>query len=278
VVDDGAFDADDRAFAVDERTIQREGRAIEPLKSTGVVSPGAGVGESCAMHAERCASAGEVSLSLARTCAIVALGGRTSADRCAIAPSKSPDHVRNLATSGQTWSRSGMGSKLVVACTALSLMSLTHCGALPLTGLAKAQQTAQQFNLDARFGRNEYVLDQVDPTTRQEYTTHHRAWGQSIRVADVEMGTMRSKEGDKDVEVMVHVTWYRPEQLELRSTTIKQTWHSKGVDSWQLLTEARADGDYGLLGEQVVFAPSTTPREPAQFPTIRLGGGESASE
>jgi len=168
-----------------------------------------------------------------------------------------------------------MESKVVFF--ALALVGLAACGALPTTGLANAQQTAQQFNLDARFGRNEYVLDQVAPEARDEYAQQHRAWGGSIRVADVEMGTMRPK-GDKDVDLLVHVSWYRPEQQELRNTTLKQSWRTKGVDKWQLVSESRVDGDYGLLGEAVIFAPSNAPRAPAQFPTIRLGDGESASQ
>jgi hypothetical protein len=166
-----------------------------------------------------------------------------------------------------------MESKLVLT----SLLMLAACGALPTTGLANAQQTAQQFNLDARFGRNEYVLDQVAPESRDEYAQHHRAWGSSIRVADSELGTFHPK-GDKEVDLLVHVSWYRPEQQELRTTTIKQTWRTKGVDKWQLVAESRVDGDYGLLGEAVIFAPSTAPHAPAQFPTIRLGDSESASE
>ncbi len=171
-----------------------------------------------------------------------------------------------------------MKSKLVPATATLALVALAACGALPTTGLANAQQTAQNFNMDARFGRNEYVLDKVAPESRDEYMQHHRAWGTSIRVADVELGTMRPRPGEKDVDMLVHVAWYRPEQQELRSTTLKQTWHSKGVDTWQLVGESRVDGDYGLLGEAVFFAPSTAPHPPAQFPTIRLGDGESASQ
>lgn len=170
-----------------------------------------------------------------------------------------------------------MQSKLALATCSSALLTLAACGALPTSGIANAQQTAQQFNLDARFGRNEYVLDQVAPESRDEYALHHRAWGTSVRVADVELGTLRPR-GNKDVDVLVHVAWFRPEQQELRSTTLKQSWHTKGVDSWQLVSESRVDGDYGLLGEAVVFAPSTTPEAPAQFPIIRLGGGESAAE
>jgi hypothetical protein len=171
-----------------------------------------------------------------------------------------------------------MKSKLVLATATPAFLALAACGALPTTGLANAQQTAQNFNMDARLGRNEYVLDTVAPESRDEYMQHHRAWGNGIRIADVELGTMRPHPGEKEVDMLVHVSWYRPEQLELQSTTIKQTWHSKGVDKWQLVSESRVDGDYGLLGEAVFFAPSTAPHAPAQFPTIRLGDGESASQ
>jgi len=149
---------------------------------------------------------------------------------------------------------------LLAACSAL----------LPSQGLAKAQETAQSFNQDARFGRNELVLDQISPAEREEFSVHHRAWGVAIRVADIELAGIK-KRGDTDVDIVVHVSWYRPEQQELRSTTLQQTWHNK-TDSWQLVGEKRMDGDIGLLGEAVVMEAPTEPRTPAQFPTIRLGG------
>jgi hypothetical protein len=142
--------------------------------------------------------------------------------------------------------------------------------------LAKAQQTAQDFNLDARFGRNELVLDQISPAEREEYALHHRAWGVAIRLADVEVAGMKSR-SDKDVDVIVHVSWYRPEQQELRSTTLQQQWHAK-VEGWQLVGEKRVDGDIGLLGEVVVLQVPTEPRQAPQFPTIRLTGSDPASD
>jgi hypothetical protein len=153
--------------------------------------------------------------------------------------------------------------------------SLAGCAAAS-GGLEKAQQTAQDFNLDARFGRNELVLDQIAPAEREEYAVHHRAWGVAIRLADVEVAGMKSR-SDKDVDVIVHVSWYRPEQQELRSTTLQQQWHSK-VEGWQLVGEKRVDGDIGLLGEVVVFQAPTEPRQPTQFPTIRLSGSDPASD
>jgi len=149
---------------------------------------------------------------------------------------------------------------LLAACSAL----------LPSQGIAKAQETAQSFNEDARFGRNELVLDQIAPAEREEFSLHHRAWGKEIRVADIEMSGMKAR-GDKDVDVVVHISWYRPEQQELRSTTLQQTWHNK-TDSWQLVGEKRMDGDIGLLGEAVIMQAPTEAKMPSQFPTIRLGG------
>jgi hypothetical protein len=152
---------------------------------------------------------------------------------------------------------------------------LAGCPA-PSTGLAQAQQTAQDFNLDARFGRNELVLDQISPAEREEYALHHRAWGLAIRLADVEVAGMKSR-GDKDVDIIVHVSWYRPEQQELRSTTLQQQWHAK-VDGWQLVGEKRVDGDIGLLGEAVVLQAPVEAKQPLQFPTIRLGGSDPAQD
>jgi hypothetical protein len=73
------------------------------------------------------------------------------------------------------------------------------------------------------------------------------------------------------VDIVVHVSWYTPEQQELRSTLLQQTWHNK-TDSWQLMAETRMDGDIGLLGESVVVEAPTERKVPSQFPTIRLGG------
>jgi hypothetical protein len=150
----------------------------------------------------------------------------------------------------------------------------------PQTPLARAQETTQEFNLDRRFGRSDDAIEHVANASRDDYMLRHRAWGSAIRIADVEMGGVRIKP-DKDAEVMVRVSWYRPEQNDLHQTLLKQKWHDQ--DGWKLVTEERVDGDPGLLGDTVVVespncaedggapCPSVVTR-PAQFPTIRLGG------
>jgi hypothetical protein len=153
----------------------------------------------------------------------------------------------------------------------LGASALAAC-ALPPTGLQKAQQTAQDFNQDSRFGRSDLALSRVDSAVRDQYADHHKAWGTSVRVADIEMAGMKPH-GDGDVDVFVHVAWYRMSEQDLKQTTLKQHWHSK-TDAWLLTAEERLEGDPGLLGEPIVTQAPDAPRTPAQFPTIRIGGGD----
>ena len=153
-------------------------------------------------------------------------------------------------------------------CLALAA-ALSACAAPP-GALAQAQQAAQELNLDARFGRTELAIEHVAASARDEFAAHHRGWGTSVRVADVELAGMHAR-GAHDVDVVVRVAWYRPEQEELRVTTLSQRWHEAG--SWQLVDERRLEGDAGLLGEPVVYLePPAEARGPTQFPTVRLGG------
>ncbi|HLK38553.1 MAG TPA: hypothetical protein VKU41_17445 [Polyangiaceae bacterium] len=158
-----------------------------------------------------------------------------------------------------------MRSFLIVALIAAAW--LPGCPAPP-SALARAQEAAQEFNLDARFGRIEMALDRVAPAARDEFAAHHKAWGTAVRVADIELAGMHAH-GEHEVEVIVRVAWYRPDQQDLRSTTLRQSWRDK--DGWQLVAEQRLEGDVGLLGEAVVFERPAQAAPPAQFPTIRLG-------
>ncbi|MBV9948884.1 MAG: hypothetical protein JOZ69_18695 [Myxococcales bacterium] len=138
----------------------------------------------------------------------------------------------------------------------------------PPTALARGQQAAQEFNQDVRFGRSELLLEHVSPSLRDEFVAHHRSWGAGIRLADVELAGMKAH-GDGELQVVVRVSWYRPEEQELRVTTLEQRWRSE--NGWQLAAERRLDGDIGLLGETVVYQAPPDARS-GQFPTIRLGG------
>ncbi len=144
------------------------------------------------------------------------------------------------------------------------------------TGIARAQETVQEFNAATRYGRSEIALEHVAVAARDDFAAHHRAWGTGVRIADIEVAGIREVAGVRpkpkhDAEAIVRVAWYRPEQQELRSTTLKQGWRDE--NGWRLVSEERLEGDIGLLNETVVYESPREPRGPSYFPTIRLGGG-----
>ena len=161
--------------------------------------------------------------------------------------------------------------KLVLVLLGSGAVVLAGCPAPP-TALARAQQAAQEFNQDVRFGRSELMMEHVAPDARDEFAEHHRAWGTGVRLADMELAGIRPR-GDHELEVIVRVAWYRPEEQELRTTTLEQSWRDKS--GWQLFAEKRRDGDVGLLGEHVVYEAPSAPRAPARFPTVHLVGGSA---
>lgn len=135
---------------------------------------------------------------------------------------------------------------------------------------ARAQEAANELNLNTRFGRMEMAVEKVAPDARSAFLTRRRAWGSAVRVADYEVAGFQMK-GEADAEMLVKVAWYRIDQGDLRVTTLKQKWHDFKGD-WRLVDETRTDGDIGLMGE-APFAPvENGPRRSSHFPTIRLNG------
>ena len=147
---------------------------------------------------------------------------------------------------------------------------LFGCPVAHQSSAARAQEAASELNVNARFGRMEMAGEHVSPKAKEQFFERRKAWGGKIRVADYEMAGMRMLKGEEDAEMLVRVAWYRVDEGDLRTTTLRQKWHDfKGA--WKLVEETRIDGDVGLLGEAIVsVAPPSGPRH-AQFPTIRLG-------
>ena len=137
------------------------------------------------------------------------------------------------------------------------------------SGAARMQEAAQELNLNTRFGRLELAMEHVSPKDRDAFVARHKMWGSRVRIADSELAGMHltSKE---EAEVTVKVAWYKPNEQELRLTTIRQRYHDdKG--EWKLESETRLDGDIGLLGEPIEAVEAPAPVRHAQFPTIRIG-------
>jgi hypothetical protein len=137
---------------------------------------------------------------------------------------------------------------------------------------ARAQEAAQELNLNARFGRLELVMERVAAKEREQFLQTHRTWGGGIRVADSELSGFHMT-SDSDAEVSVKVAWYRPDEGDLHVTVLRQKYHDHKGD-WMLVAEERLDGEVGLLGEPVVMQAPDTPRPRSQFPTIRIGASD----
>jgi hypothetical protein len=162
----------------------------------------------------------------------------------------------------------------------LSLLALL-CAACPMppTVGAKTQEVAQELNMNARFGRMEVAVESIAPKEREAWAESHRNWGGAIRIADAEVAGMRVRKAGKDdeAEVMVKVAWYRPDENELKATTLKQVYRDINGDM-KLVSESRVDGDLGLLGEKITPLPEAPgPQKPSSFPTIRIGGGDDGA-
>jgi hypothetical protein len=149
---------------------------------------------------------------------------------------------------------------------------------MPPNSAQKAQEMAQEFNVNTRFGRVEMAVEHVAPKERDTWLSHHKAWGAKIHIADVEMAGMKMVT-DTEASVYVRIAWYRVDDQQLRVTTVLQKW--KDVDgAFMLSDERRSDGELGLLGEAVPQEEdpaATEPRPPARFPTVRIGGDDNAT-
>jgi hypothetical protein len=157
-----------------------------------------------------------------------------------------------------------------IACRSLAAAAaLLGACAAPPNNFARALQTAQDFNLDSRFGRGDSMADRIAPELRQEYGTRHHGWGGDVRLVDVELAGSTPR-GEHDIDVLVRVSWYLTRDEEVHSTTLEQGWRDQ-AGGWRLVSERRVEGDVGLLGEHIVYETPPVPRPAAQFPTIRLG-------
>jgi hypothetical protein len=146
--------------------------------------------------------------------------------------------------------------------------ALAACGGMQ-SQAAKAQEAAQNLNMDARLGRLEFALEHVDGKDREKFTKIHTQWGAKIRVVDSEITSFKMGKDDDSADVDVQVSWYRPETGDLHITVLRQKWHAVGGD-WYLASEERSDGDTGLLGEHVVVEQPDAPAPKAQFQSVRI--------
>ena len=115
----------------------------------------------------------------------------------------------------------------------------------PLTPAQRVQEAAQDMNTAARFGRMDIAFERVSNKGREDFAKRHAAWGSRVRILDYDFQGLALKD-QETAEVMVTIGWQRPDESDIRSTTIVQHWKDHR-GSWLLESEERGSGDVGLL-------------------------------
>jgi hypothetical protein len=137
----------------------------------------------------------------------------------------------------------------------LAAAALTGC-MTPPSPAERVTDAAMELNLAARFGQLDVAVARTQKAQRPDFLKRHAAWGQSLRIVDVEMASLTLPEPDRAV-VLVDYAWIRNNEGTMRATRVEQHW--KDDAGWHLVRERRAAGDIGLLGEPV---PETTAPPP----------------
>ncbi len=141
------------------------------------------------------------------------------------------------------------------ACVALSLLGLSSC-MTPPSPAERVTDAAMELNLAARFGQLDVAVSRTAKSARPDFMKRHAAWGQTLRIVDVEMASLTLPESDRAI-VLVDYAWIRNTEGTMRATRVEQTW--KDDAGWHLVRERRVAGDIGLLGEPV---PAPAPPAP----------------
>lgn len=137
----------------------------------------------------------------------------------------------------------------------------------PATPGQRLADSAHEVSDAMRFGRADVAFSHMHDDVRVEIAKKHAAWGRTLRVVDVEIAGL-AMSGKDEADVTLNVTWQRPNEAEIRITVVAQKW--KDDRGWRIVSEERASGDHGLLGDDPPAAePAAPPANRFATRTIR---------
>jgi hypothetical protein len=154
-------------------------------------------------------------------------------------------------------------------CSLLAVLTTLGGCMTPPTPAERVTDAAMALNIAARFNQLDVAVSHAASKERPEFMKRHAAWGQSLRIVDVEMASLSLPESDRAV-VLVDYAWIRNTEGNMRATRVEQTW--KDDAGWHLVAEKRLAGDVGLLGEPVPDAPPPQPDKQFATRTIHEDG------
>jgi hypothetical protein len=133
----------------------------------------------------------------------------------------------------------------LVGLASLSL-SLGACFS-PVAPGPRLSESANELNNATRFGRMDIALEHVGPKEREIWGKAHAGWGRSVRIVDLEMAGVSLKKSS-EAEVMVNISWQKPDQSTMLTTSVLQSWRDVS-GTWFLISEEEKAGDTGLLAD-----------------------------
>ena len=157
---------------------------------------------------------------------------------------------------------------------AASIALLTGCIAPPAGSSERLADAAHGLNMATRFGRMTAALEHVAPHAKDEFTKKHEPWGRDVWIVDLELVDVVTKSKD-EASVILSVLWQRPDEAELRTTQVTQTWRDDR-GGWKMTAEQKSGGDAGLLGEKGVKGAGEAAPKPlrASFQTRVIRAAE----
>jgi hypothetical protein len=154
-------------------------------------------------------------------------------------------------------------------CSLLAILTTLGGCMTPPSPAERVTDAAMALNIAARFNQLDVAVAHASSKERPEFMKRHAAWGQSLRIVDVEMASLSLPESDRAL-VLVDYAWIRNTEGNMRATRVEQTW--KDDAGWHLVAEKRVAGDIGLLGEAVPDAPPPQPDKQFATRTIHEDG------
>jgi hypothetical protein len=154
-------------------------------------------------------------------------------------------------------------------CSLLAILTTLGGCMTPPSPAERVTDAAMALNIAARFNQLDVAVSHASSKERPEFMKRHAAWGQSLRIVDVEMASLSLPESDRAL-VLVDYAWIRNTEGNMRATRVEQTW--KDDAGWHLVAEKRVAGDIGLLGEPLPDAPPPQPDKQFATRTIHEDG------
>jgi hypothetical protein len=130
----------------------------------------------------------------------------------------------------------------------LLILGLSGCTLSNMTPQARFQDSAYTLNDAARWGQVDLAMQHVSPKYLNRFAERHRAWGESISIAEIDLVRMKIAEDKRSAMSEISLSWYSDGGVTIYSSVITQTWEVvRG--KFRLVDEAIRRGD------PRVFAP-----------------------